>query len=65
MQVQVVEYLGTESQVVGVIAGSSGQRLTATVPGDAHACMHGVLALQVRADDLHVFDTGTGLALRP
>jgi hypothetical protein len=24
-----------------------------------------VLALQVRADDLHVFDTGTGLALRP
>jgi ABC-type sugar transport system ATPase subunit len=65
MQAQVVEYLGTESQVVGVIVGSAGQRLTATVPGDAHAHLHGVLGLDVHGNHLHVFDSASGLALRP
>ena len=70
MRVDVIEYLGTESQVVGHLAGSadlqaSGQRITATLPGDAHALQHQTLTLDVPPEKLHVFDTASGLALRP
>jgi ABC-type sugar transport system ATPase subunit len=65
MKVQVVEYLGTESQVVGVIASASGQRLTATLPGDAHATLHSTLHLTANAESLHVFDTRSGKSLKP
>jgi len=61
----VVEYLGTESQVVGHLDVPGGQRITATLPGDAHAQLHSKIALSVSADDLHVFDTDSGMALRP
>ena len=61
----VVEYLGTESQVVGHLDVSGGQRITATLPGDAHSLLHSKLALTVSANDLHIFDTDSGKALRP
>ncbi len=64
MQVNVCEYLGTESQLVGTLTGS-GARITVTVPGDAHNQLHRELALHVPPDQLHVFDTASGLALRP
>jgi ABC-type sugar transport system ATPase subunit len=63
MQVDVVEYLGTESQVVGHLPNNT-QRITATVPGDAHALLHQTLTLDVPPDKLHIFDTTTGAALR-
>ena len=68
IQVDVVEYLGTESQVVGHVlgaAGQSGQRITATVSGDAHGLQHSALGLSASPDDLHVFDNASGAALRP
>ena len=73
LQVDVVEYLGTESQVVGQLVGqmagqASGavtQRLTATLPGDATGLTHTSLALTAKPADLHVFDNATGKALRP
>jgi ABC-type sugar transport system ATPase subunit len=61
----VVEYLGTESQVVGHLDVPGGQRITATLPGDAHPLLHQKVGLSVSADDLHVFDTASGQALRP
>ena len=61
----VVEYLGTESQVVGHLDVLGGQRITATLPGDAHGLLHSKLALTVSADALHIFDTDSGKALRP
>ncbi len=70
IRVDVIEYLGTESQVVGHLKSASGaeaagQRITATLPGDAHALLHQGLSLKVSPEKLHVFDTQTGLALRP
>jgi ABC-type sugar transport system ATPase subunit len=68
MQVDVVEYLGTESQVVGHAAGAADakpQRLTVTVPGDAHGLLHQRIGLAADPADLHLFDTASGVALRP
>ena len=69
VDVDVVEYLGTESQVVGRLAtpggAAAGPKLSAMLPGDAHALLHSRLGLAVDAEQLHVFDTGTGRSLRP
>lgn len=65
MTAEFVEYLGTESQVVGAINTPGGQRITATLAGDAHGLQHQTIGLTVSADDLHVFDTRSGAALRP
>ena len=73
LQVDVVEYLGTESQVVGHLAGvpggqsgaAAGPRITATLAGDAHALLHQTLTLDVLPERLHVFDTASGRSLRP
>jgi ABC-type sugar transport system ATPase subunit len=65
MKVDVVEYLGTESQVVGHLQVPQGQRVSAVVPGDAKASLHSTLALAVDPQTLHVFDSETGRSLRP
>ena len=65
LQVDVIEYLGTESQVVGRLAGAGDTRLVATLPGDAHGLLHQTVRLGVDPQSLHVFDTATGAALRP
>ena len=64
IKVDVVEYLGTESQVVGHLDVPGGQRISAIVSGDAKALLHGNLHLSVDAETLHVFDTTTGQSLR-
>ena len=64
VKVDVVEYLGTESQVVGHLAVPGGQRVAAMLPGDAHAQLHQEVAFDFNPEDLHVFDTGSGLSLR-
>ncbi len=64
IKVDVVEYLGTESQVVGHLQIPQGQRVCATVQGDAKGLLHETLALGVNAQTLHVFDADTGHSLR-
>ena len=64
LRVDVVEYLGTESQVVGHLAGAGDARLVATLPGDARALRQQTLRLSVDAERLHLFDTTTGETLR-
>ena len=64
LNVDVVEYLGTESQVVGKLAGGDNTRLVATLPGDAHAVQRQGLRLIADAERLHLFDTATGATLR-
>jgi ABC-type sugar transport system ATPase subunit len=65
LQIDVVEYLGTESQVVGRLAAPGAQRITATLPGDAHGLLNQTLGLTVDPEQLHIFDTASGKALRP
>lgn len=62
--VDVVEYLGTESQVVGRLQTPGGQRVSAMLPGNALAQLHQPLGLTFDSDDLHVFDANTGRSLR-
>ena len=64
IKVDVVEYLGTESQVVGHLDVPGGQRVTATVPGNAKGMLHQPMGLSVDAAALHVFDADSGLSLR-
>ncbi|PUE06735.1 ABC transporter [Limnohabitans sp. T6-5] len=63
MKVEVVEYLGTESQVVGRL--DAGQRVCAVLQGDAKDRLHQGLNLTVEPMALHVFDATTGLSLKP
>ena len=63
--VDVVEYLGTESQIVGHLQVPGGQRVSAIVPGDAKPMLHQATRLAVDARALHVFDADSGLALKP
>ncbi len=68
LQVDVVEYVGTESHVIGRLAGSTnGQepaQFVATLPGNAHASLHHTMRLTADAERLHIFDSDTGAALR-
>ncbi|MGJ7612010.1 MULTISPECIES: ABC transporter ATP-binding protein [unclassified Variovorax] len=64
VRVDVVEYLGTESQVVGRLAVPGGARVTATVQGDAHGLLHTEVGLVANPDDMHLFDTASGRSLR-
>ena len=63
LRVDVVEYLGTESQVVGHLQTPGGQRVSAMVPGNALALLHQPLGLTFAIDDLHIFDTVSGQRL--
>jgi len=63
IDVDVVEYLGTESQVSGQIVGNNIQaqkKVCATVPGNAHALLHQRLYLRCDTEQLHIFDRETG-----
>ena len=71
LHAEVVEYLGTESQVAGPMSGQSGQsgqpsqRLSAVVAGDAKASLGAEVHFGFEPDALHIFDRSTGLSLRP
>ncbi|GMV46503.1 MAG: sugar ABC transporter ATP-binding protein [Pseudomonadota bacterium] len=59
LQVDVVEYLGVESLLVGHLAGSS-ERVTAVLPGQPGDAARRTLALDFDPAELHLFDKGTG-----
>jgi ABC-type sugar transport system ATPase subunit len=61
LQVDVVEYLGTESVLVGKLAGGSEDRITAVVSGHRIDLLHQTVALEFDASELHTFDRSTGL----
>ncbi len=65
LQTQVVEYLGTESQIAGTMLGHTEQRISAIVPGDAKSSLGSEIQLSFEPDSLHIFDRNTGLSLRP
>ena len=65
LRVDVVEFLGTESQLVGRLQGAGAQHITAVLPGDAKSLLHHGLALAADAESLHVFDAVSGQALKP
>ena len=67
LQAEVVEYLGTESQVSGRIEGAAAgpSRLVAMLPGDARDCLGSTLSLGFDPEAVHLFDLGSGDALRP
>ena len=65
MKVDVVEYLGNESQVTGRLDAPGAERVALMVPGDAKALLHRTLPIALDSNSLHVFDSETGRALRP
>ena len=59
LQVDVVEYLGTETVLVGKLAGQPDSRITAVVPGDRHDLLHTRVELHVDPSRVNVFDPRT------
>ncbi len=69
IQVEVVEYLGTESQIVGSMpaqaSASKGARICAIVNRDAKDLLGQAVDLSFDPNALHVFDPESGLSLQP
>jgi ABC-type sugar transport system ATPase subunit len=65
IQADVVEYLGTESQIAGSMQAGGGQRFSAVVPGDAKGMLRQWVNLCFDSNALHVFDRASGQSLRP
>jgi ABC-type sugar transport system ATPase subunit len=60
LQVDVVEYLGMESLLVGRLAGGGQGRVTAMLPGQRGDLLRQTVALEMAPDALHAFDKSTG-----
>ncbi len=60
LKVDFVEYLGTESVLVGTLPGGNTARVTAVVSGNRTDLLHHTVALQVNAAAVHWFDKQTG-----
>ena len=65
LHVEVVEYLGTESQLAGFRPEQPTQRLSAIVGGDAKHDLATDRDFGFEAEALHIFDRTTGRSLRP
>ncbi len=61
LQVDFVEYLGTESVLVGTLVGGTDTRMTAVVPGHRTDLLRSSVVLEVDLDAVHWFDKATGL----
>jgi len=60
LQVDVVEYLGMESLLVGRLVGAGEDRVTAVLPGQRSDLLRTTVALDMAPGALHVFDKATG-----
>jgi ABC-type sugar transport system ATPase subunit len=60
LNVDFVEYLGTESVLVGKLQGGSDARITAVVPGHRTDLLHKTVALEMDPGTVHWFDKTTG-----
>ena len=63
LQVNVAEYLGTETVLVGHVAGQPETRLTAVFPGHRHDLVHQCVALEADVSALHIFSKSSGQRL--
>ncbi|HYG06324.1 MAG TPA: TOBE domain-containing protein [Stenotrophomonas sp.] len=63
MQVTVVEYLGTESVLVGHLHGQPDTRLAAVVPGHRTDLLHQRVDLDIAPAQIHLFDRSSGARL--
>ena len=64
LQVDVVEYLGMESLLVGKLVGAGDGRVTAVVPGQRADLMRQTVNLEMDPQALHVFDKQSGARIR-
>jgi ABC-type sugar transport system ATPase subunit len=64
LQVDVVEYLGMESLLVGKLVGAGDGRVTAVVPGQRADLMRQTVGLEMNPEALHVFDKASGRRIR-
>ena len=64
VDVEMVEFLGTESQLTGKVSGAPDQPVSAMLPGNCTALRGTRVGLDFVADELHVFDTESGERLR-
>ena len=55
-QIQMVEFLGTESVLTGHLPGNESQRICAVLPGNCVDLRGGEVGLDFAAEDLHLFD---------
>jgi ABC-type sugar transport system ATPase subunit len=60
LQVDLVEFLGMESVLVGRLVGRGEDRVTAVLPGQRGDLMHRTVPLEIDPEALLVFDKGTG-----
>ena len=60
LQVDFVEYLGTESVLVGKLLGGTDTRMTAVVPGHRTDLLRSTVALEIDSTSVHWFDKTTG-----
>ncbi len=60
LQVDFVEYLGTESVLVGKLLGGTDTRMTAVVPGHRTDLLRSTVTLEIDPAVLHWFDKATG-----
>jgi ABC-type sugar transport system ATPase subunit len=63
LQVDVVEYLGMESLLVGKLVGAPEGRVTAVVSGHRSDLLHRTVALDMDTEALHLFDQASGLRI--
>jgi multiple sugar transport system ATP-binding protein len=63
LQVDVVEYLGMESLLVGKLEGAPEGRVTAVVSGHRSDLLHRTVALDMDTEALHLFDQASGLRI--
>jgi len=60
LQVDVVEYLGMESLLVGRLVGAGDDRVTAVLPGQRSDLLRKTVQLEMDPEALHAFDKATG-----
>jgi hypothetical protein len=60
LQVDVVEYLGMESLLIGRLVGGSAERVTAVLSGQRSDLLRSTVALETDPQAVHVFDKATG-----
>jgi ABC-type sugar transport system ATPase subunit len=62
---EIIEYLGTESQVSGPMPSDEKKRFSAILPGDVKGMFRKKIDLCFDANSLYVFDLSSGLSLYP
>lgn len=60
---EIIEYLGTESQVSGSMTSDEKKRFSAILPGDAKGILRKKIDLSFGAASLYIFDRSSGLSL--